>query len=245
MAYLSGNVAQFTVTFTNEATGDVVDPSTVEFSYSINGGSYTSEWTWNGSNSTPAIGEIAKISTGVYEVWVDTTGLSGILTGLWISTGTNQASVEDSITIGQTTGSGLTFGDLISTVISRAVGPVQERFAQINQSGGVSSTTPSIPYDGPQADGVFPGVKLSCDLEEMLVISTSDGTATVLRGYNNSNQSTHADNALLFINPVVTAWDAACAINDDLNDLSGQGLFRVGVAVLTYNPPSGAATFHI
>jgi hypothetical protein len=235
MAYLAGNVAQFTVTFTNEATGDVVDPTTIEFSYSINGGSYTSPWTYTNA-TTPAVGVIARISTGIYEVWVDTTGLSGILTGLWVSTGTNQASVEDSITIGQTTGSGLTFGDLIAVVMSRAVGPVQERFAQINQTGGISSTTPSVPYDGPQADGVEPGCRLSVDLEEMLVTSTSDGTAQVIRGYNNSQQATHADDALLFINPVVTANAAAQAINDDLNDLSAQGLFRVGVAVVTWNP---------
>lgn len=236
MAYLAGNEAQFEVTFTNGATGDPVDPTTVEFSYSVNGGSYTSPWTWNGSNGTPAIGVIAKISTGVYQVWVDTTGLSGVLTGLWVSTGTNQASVEEAITIGQTTGSGLTFGDLIATVLSRAIGPVQERFAQINQSGGISSTTASVPYDGPQADGVLPGAKLSVDLEEMLVISTSDGTATVLRGYNNSLQAPHADDAILFINPLITANAAGHAINDDLNDLSAQGLFRVGVASLTFNP---------
>ena len=236
MAYLAGNVITFTVTFRTESTNAAIDPTVVEFSYQTNGGSFTSPVTWNGSLSTPTVGSVARTGTGVYVFLLSTTGLSGIITGLWESTGTGQAAVEDSITIGQTVGTGLSFGDLIETVWRRVLGPVQERFALVNNSSGVGSLDGTITYDGAASAGVVPGCKISIDLEDILVVSTAGNVATVLRGYNGSTPANHNDDAPMYINASVTHFDIASAINDDISDMSAQGLYRVGVAQLTYNP---------
>lgn len=236
MAYLSGNIAQFQVTFTMQATGAVVDPTTITFKYQMNGGAFTSPWTYT-SALTPSVGVIARISTGVYEVWVDTTSLSGVLTGEWVSTGTGAAAAIDTVTVGQTTGTGLTFGDLIETVFRRVVGPVSERTVTINQTGGIGSADTTVTFAGPQTGTVIPGCRLSCELEDMLVTSVSGQVATVERGFLGSTAATHANSTLMYINPTVSRFDIGVAINDDLRDLSSpqNGLFRVGTATLTYN----------
>lgn len=236
MAYLNGNIAQFTVTFTTEATGAVIDPTTVTFKYQTNGGAFTAPITYTNA-VTPAVGVIARISTGVYETWVDTTSLSGVLTGEWISTGTGAAAATDTVTIGATAGSGLTFGDLIETVFRRAIGPVQQRTVQINQTGGIGSGDTTVTFSGPQTGTVAPGVVLSCDLENMLVTSVTGQVATVVRGYGGSSAATHANATLMYIDSTVTKFDIGVAINDDLRDLSSptNGLFRVNTATLTYS----------
>ena len=237
MATLSGNIVQFSVTFTNASTDALVDPSVVEFSYSIAGGAFTTPWTY-ASASTPAVGVVARISAGLYEVWVDSTGMSGVLIGKWVSTGTGAASVTDTITIGSASSTGPTFGDLINTAYRRIVGPVQEAAVQINQTGGIGSTDSTVTFSGPQSAAVLPGVKLSCDIEDMFVVSVSGQVATVQRGFGGSSPAVHANGANLYINARVTKFDIAQAINDDLLDMSSvtNGLFRVGTATITYNP---------
>ena len=236
MAYLNGNIAQFTVTFTTEATGAAIDPSAVTFKYQLNGGAYTTPWTYV-SATTPAVGVIARTGTGIYEVWVDTTLLSGVLTGVWVSTGTGAASVADTVTIGQTTGTDTTFGDIIETVFRRTIGPVQERTVAINQTGGIGSGDTTITFSGAQSNAVVPGIKFSIDLEDIFVVSVSGQVATVIRGFNGSVAATHTNATLIYINSRVTKFDIGQAINDDLHDLSSprNGLFRVGVASITYN----------
>lgn len=236
MAYLEGNIARFTVTFTTESTGDPVDPTVVKFSYAMNYGSTINTWTWNGSNTTPSVGNIAKISTGVYEVWVDTTGLNGLLIGDWLATGVGASHVQDPVPVGNTTGNGMLFSNLIEIVFRRVVGPVTQRIVSVNNGGPIGSNDESFVFEGAQSTGMRPGQKISIDLEDMLILGASDQTATVYRGYGGSQQATHADGSLVYINARVTRNDVAQAINDDLNDLSSQGLFRVGVAQLTWNP---------
>jgi hypothetical protein len=242
MAYLSGNVVRFDVSFTSTSTGAAVDPTTVTFAYQVNNGAYTTPVTYT-SATTPAVGVIARLSAGNYEVWVNTTGITGQLTGEWISTGTGAASVVDTITVGSATGSGATFGDLIEKVYRRVMGGIRERIVQINQTGGIGSADVTIPVTGAQVAGITPGVILSIDLEVLYVTgwtasTATTGTATVIRGYLGSIPSAHANSALCYINPRYSRYDIGVAINDDLRSLSSptNGLFRVGVAQLTYNP---------
>ena len=237
MAYLSGNIAQFTVNFTTAATGALVDPTTVVFSDSMNYGATMNTWTYSGA-STPAVGVVARLSTGIYSVWVNTTGLNGLLIGDWLSTGTGAAHTQDPISVGSSTGTGLLFADLVENVFRRVMGPVQQRTVSVNQTPPIGSNDSSFIFSGPQSPGVAPGVKLSIDMEDMYVLSvTGSGptyTANVVRGYGGSYQSTHNNNALVYINSRVTRFDVGVAINDDLNDLSGKGLFRVGTASIAY-----------
>ena len=236
MAYLEGNIVRFDVSFTDPSTGDPVDPTTVTFSYQVNGGAFSSAITYTNATQS-AVGVIARLSAGNYETLLNTTNLAGIITGLWVSTGTGAASAEDTITVGQATPSGLSFGDMIEVVNRRAIGPVRLRTVQVNETDGIGTDDETITFDGPQSSMVLVGSTLAIDLEELFVLSLpSSGVAAVMRGWNGSTPAEHANDAMIYIDPPISRFDVAQAINDDLNDLSGQGLYRVGTAVLTYNP---------
>jgi len=145
------------------------------------------------------------------------------------------------ITVGgsaSTTTSGATFGDVIEKVYRRTMGSIRER--AVSLSSAVGSTETTVTVTGAQLTSIMPGVVLSVDLELMYVTGfvQSTGVATVSRGYNGSLAANHAANALVYINPRYSRFDIGVAINDDLRSLSSpsNGLFRVGVAELTYNP---------
>ena len=158
------------------------------------------------------------------------------------------------ITVGGSsgTGTGTSFGDVIEKVYRRVMGGIRERTVQMaGLNGGTLFTTPfqvgsndnQVYLTGSQDSGIFPGVILAVDLELMYVISwdSSAQIATVERGYYGSSAVQHgADNeyVLAYINPRYSRYDIGVAINDDLRSLSSptNGLFRVGVATLTYNP---------
>lgn len=237
MAYKAGNIVKFDVSFVTTSTGDPVDPSTVAFSYTLNGMAGAS-FTFNGSNTTPGTTLIAKLGTGLYEIWVDTTGMSGLLVGTWVSTGTGAASVIDSIVVTQTYGSGYTFGDLIENVARRALGAVRETVVQINEDGGMGVSDAVVTLAGPQATLITVGSILGVGLELMLVTDIEDLTFAVMRGFQGSLQTTHPNGENVYINPEYSKFDIGVAINDDLRSLSSQvnGLYRVGTAAITYIP---------
>ena len=146
------------------------------------------------------------------------------------------------ITVGgsSSTGAGTTFGDLIEKVYRRVMGGVRERTVQITNAVGANSGIDTIVLNGAQIAGVQPGVILAVELELMYVLSWSAGnsTATVERGYYGSIATTHNAGTIAYMNPRYSRYDIGVAINDDLRSLSSptNGLFRVGVATLTYNP---------
>ena len=128
------------------------------------------------------------------------------------------------------------FSDLIENVFRRIVGPVTQRIVTINQGSAIGPTDTTFTFAGAQSPAIRPGQKISIDLEDMLVTGVTGQVATISRGYNGSTAATHATTALVYVNARVTRFDISVAINDDLNDLSGKGVFRVGVAQLTWNP---------
>lgn len=146
------------------------------------------------------------------------------------------------ITVGgsSSTGNGTTFGDLIEKVYRRVMGGIRERTVQINQTGGIGSDDTTITLFGDQTVGITAGVILAIELELVYVVSWNASTlnATVLRGYYGSTPAAHENGTICYINPRYSRYDIGVAINDDLRSLSSptNGLFRVGVAQLTYNP---------
>jgi len=144
------------------------------------------------------------------------------------------------ITVGgsSSTGNGTTFGDLIEKVYRRVMGGIRERTVQL--SGAITDVQTSVTVTGAQAGSIAPGVILSCELELMYVTAwnSSSGVATVTRGYYGSVPNNHNDGTIIYLNPRYSRYDIGVAINDDLRSLSSptNGLFRVGVAELTYNP---------
>ena len=84
------------------------------------------------------------------------------------------------------------------------------------------------------------GAILSVDLEVMYIVdyNSTSGMVTVVRGYEGSLAAEHAADTLVYIQPVYTKFDVGVALNDELLRLSspGNGLFKVGVETITYNP---------
>jgi len=144
------------------------------------------------------------------------------------------------ITVGgsSSTGTGNTFGDLIEKVYRRVMGGQRERYVQLVTAIGSNDT--SFTLTGQQTSGIAPGTVLAIDLELMLVTSWNSSTsvAVVERGYWGSVPSNHVALTNALLNPRYSRYDIGVAINDDLRSLSSptNGLFRVGVAELTYNP---------
>jgi hypothetical protein len=144
------------------------------------------------------------------------------------------------ITVGgsSSTGNGTTFGDLIEKVYRRVMGGLRERTVQL--SVHCVSTDATVTVTGPQASSIAPGVILAVELELLYVTAwnVSTGVATVQRGYLGSVANDHPLNATCYINPRYSRYDIGIAINDDLRSLSSptNGLFRVGVAEIIYNP---------
>ena len=146
------------------------------------------------------------------------------------------------ITVGgsSSTGNGTTFGDLIEKVYRRVMGGIRERTVQIDQTGGIGSDDDTVILSGPQTSGIVPGVILAVELELLYVVGwdPNNNTATVMRGYYGSIATAHINGTIIYINPRYSRYDIGVAINDDLRSISSptNGLFRVGVAQLTYNP---------
>jgi hypothetical protein len=95
-----------------------------------------------------------------------------------------------------------------------------------------------------QLNFVAGGMVLSIDLENFYVSSYSQTTseAQVIRGYQGSTPAAHLGpvgnnlGATVYCNPKFTRFDVATAINEELADLSANGLFQVRTIDVTYNP---------
>ena len=146
------------------------------------------------------------------------------------------------ITVGgsSSTGNGTTFGDLIEKVYRRTMGGIRERTVQIDQVGGIGSDDTTVVLLGAQTNGIAPGVILAIELELLYIVEwdNENNIATVMRGYYGSVATSHINGTICYLNPRYSRYDIGVAINDDLRSLSSptNGLFRVGVAQLTYNP---------
>lgn len=128
------------------------------------------------------------------------------------------------------------FSDLIEKAYRRLMGGVRERTVQLN--GSLDDATESVTVDGPQTNGVAPGVILAVDLELLYVWAwnAESQVASVIRGYGGSTPAAHDDDALCYLNPRYNRYDIGVAINDDLLSMSANGVYRVGVAQVTWNP---------
>jgi hypothetical protein len=238
MAILAGNVAQFTVTFVADSTDTVVDPTTVTFKYNMNNGATIATWTYSGS-STPGVGMVARLSTGVYQAQVDTTGLNGLLVAEFVSTGTGQAAVIDTIQVSPNVVSSntATLGSMISQVLRRVQPGQQVESLTLSGSYSLGSTTMTVSDPaGTILPNVRPEIILAIDLELFYVQAINGTTITVVPGYLGSSEASHASGSMVYVNPRFSAFDIMSAINDDLSDLSENGLYQVNSVEITYNP---------
>lgn len=97
-----------------------------------------------------------------------------------------------------------------------------------------SATTFTFSYD---LRGIQPGAVLGVDTEQVYVSPETDATnktATVIRGYAGTTAATHANGAQVVVNPKFPRSAIFDAINDSLDTLSSEGLFKMSTVDLTY-----------
>lgn len=90
-----------------------------------------------------------------------------------------------------------------------------------------------------QPKGVSEGSTLCIGLEEMYVLSlTTTGTttdATVIRHMNGSTAAAHVAGDLVYVNPHFSPFRIGKYVNQGINNLSAEGLFRIRNTTLTAN----------
>ena len=111
-------------------------------------------------------------------------------------------------------------------------------YQEVNRlSGAILSTDTTINVHYPLGSAQMVGAIIAIDLELIQVWETSGTTITVCdRGVNGSTAAAHSDGARVEIQPKFSQFDVQQAINADIDDLSGRGVFSVQTLDITYNP---------
>jgi hypothetical protein len=125
--------------------------------------------------------------------------------------------------------------DLVNETLNHLHATHRDPLNKLNGSLDTSTTTVTLTYD---LASIATGALISIDLELMYVWEVQNAatkTVTVQRAYGGSTAATHADGALVTVNPKFSAFHVLNRINDDLDDLSANGLFAIETDVLTYS----------
>lgn len=83
-------------------------------------------------------------------------------------------------------------------------------------------------------DGVQSGSVLALGLEELYVWERADSSVVVSRGQNGSTAAAHTDDTIIYIKPKFSAFSILRSVNEELDALSADGLYRVLTVPLTY-----------
>lgn len=128
-----------------------------------------------------------------------------------------------------------TTNDLIDATLDFLLGGQDEAVNTLASSPDADDTTLTFTYG---LEGIVPGVMLGIGLEVVRVLDTSPtaNTATVLRGQRGSSAASHSSGDVVVVGPRFSRWSVFRALNDDLDDLSGRGLFKMATVDLTFNP---------
>jgi hypothetical protein len=129
-----------------------------------------------------------------------------------------------------------TAGTLIDrTVQNLLAGTVEER-NKLAASLDASTTSVPIEYSlgSLREQTVF---QVDSELMYIWEVNTASKTLTVERGFGGTTAATHADGAIVTINPKFPRWQVLQALNDELADLSSpmNGLFQVKTLDISYN----------
>lgn len=127
-----------------------------------------------------------------------------------------------------------TASQLIDDTLDFVLGGQDDQVNVLASNPDADDTSLTFTYD---LDGIVPGALLCIDLEVMRVVDTNNTskTATVIRGQRGSTAAAHSSGAVAQVNPRFSRWSVFRAINDDLDDLSGQGMFQIATVDLTFN----------
>ena len=101
-------------------------------------------------------------------------------------------------------------------------------------NGDISDTASSLNVEL-DPDTIVSGSIIEIGTELMYVTSVSGLSVGVIRGYGGSTAVAHSSLDIIRSNPQYPAHMILDALNDDLNDLSAQGLYQMKVATFTYS----------
>ena len=131
-----------------------------------------------------------------------------------------------------------TFSDVIEETMRRLT-PAQLDLT-VTLSIGVDDqpTSQNMSFSGAMTQAVAFGEILAIDMELVYVTAWDSLTlqATVERGAQGSTIAAHATNTNVYISPKFSHFDVSVAINQELQALSGAGLFQVATDDIVYNP---------
>jgi len=127
---------------------------------------------------------------------------------------------------------------LVSDILDRARANLTARAREEVNTLAVAYTAGSgtMTFTYP-VGGITPGSRISVGLNTLHVWSVdAAGTATVSGGWDGSTDANAAAGAVVRVNPRFTDSELLAAVNDDLADLSAQGLYQMRTVDVTFNP---------
>jgi hypothetical protein len=108
-----------------------------------------------------------------------------------------------------------------------------ERVGQLQATINSAVTSLTLKAD---IQGIIEGAILGIDLEELYVLAKAGTAITVLRAFNGSSAASHQADAIVRVNAKFTDFRLGDFVNESLEDLSGDGLFRMKSVEFTFNP---------
>lgn len=105
---------------------------------------------------------------------------------------------------------------------------------QLNKlNGSITNSVTTLTFEF-AAGPIQAGAVLAIDLELIYVWSVAAQIATVQRGYLGSTAATHADDALIYVNPIVSDFALLEAVNEELASMSSATLlYQAKTATIT------------
>lgn len=129
-----------------------------------------------------------------------------------------------------------TAGTLVDRTVQHLLaGTVEERN---KVAGSLDASTTSVPIEyslgSLREQTVF---QIDAELMYVWEVNTATKTLTVERGFGGTVPASHADGAIVTVNPKFPRWQVLQALNDELADLSSpmNGLFQMKTVDLPYN----------
>ena len=228
MGYTPGITETVTVVFT-DGSGNLVDPTTLKFSYTNNGTSY-GPFTY-ASSSTPGVGYVYRVSLGDFAFQIDPTGFQGSIQATFTPTGLGIASIIK--TIPQNIGVSsfkFTLSQLTDDLFRQLRGVTRDQVNILAASldAPAALTTETISFSA-ALGGVTIGSLLVVGSETMYVLNayTANNTAQVIRGYDGTTPATATTGTLVQVDPLWTRSIAQQRLRDEIRSWAPQ-VFTIG-----------------
>lgn len=128
--------------------------------------------------------------------------------------------------------SSTTGADLVAEVRNHLLRGAREELNKLNGALAASAAAITLTYP---VGGAQAGARVSVDLEDFYVWSVAGQVLTTEPAQFGTTTAAHANGALVTVNPRWSNADIFRAINDELDSLSGEGLYRMRAIDVTYN----------